>query len=277
MKVIRKINNNVELCLDGNNNEVIAFGKGIGFRTPPYEIELSQIHRTYYHVDKVYINMINDIPEDIIELSAAVIDYAKARLQKAINPNIVFTLADHICFAVRRYEEHMNITLPILYDIQYLFEVEMDIGKKALSLIRKNMGVLLPDEEAAYIALHIVNAEAAGGEKNNVQSDEKLIDAITDIIEDYFEIKIDKSSFNYSRFVTHMNYLLIRGKKDELIKGENGEIYEVLTATIPEVFDCSLKVKEYMESLLDWELSKDENVYLMLHINRLCSREDCYH
>ena len=48
MKVIKKINNNVALCLDGNQRELIAFGKGIGFKPIPYELtDLSVIERTY--------------------------------------------------------------------------------------------------------------------------------------------------------------------------------------------------------------------------------------
>ena len=37
MKVIKNINNNISLCLDSRNNEVVAFGKGIGIPKPPYE------------------------------------------------------------------------------------------------------------------------------------------------------------------------------------------------------------------------------------------------
>ena len=32
MRVLRTINNNVVICLDNNENEVVAFGKGIGFK-----------------------------------------------------------------------------------------------------------------------------------------------------------------------------------------------------------------------------------------------------
>ena len=60
MKVIKNINNNVSLCLDSQNNEVVVFGKGIGFMKPPYEIDLKQIQRTYYGIDSSYISMIND-------------------------------------------------------------------------------------------------------------------------------------------------------------------------------------------------------------------------
>lgn len=79
MKVIKNINNNVSLCLDNNNNEVVAFGKGIGFTKPPYEIPVSQIQRTYYDIDPVYISMINDIPIDIIEISTQIIEFQEHR------------------------------------------------------------------------------------------------------------------------------------------------------------------------------------------------------
>ena len=47
MKVIKNINNNILLCLDSRNNEVVAFGKGIGFTKPPYDVPLSKIDRTF--------------------------------------------------------------------------------------------------------------------------------------------------------------------------------------------------------------------------------------
>ena len=67
MKAIRRINNNVIICLDDNNNEVIARGKGIGFHDFPYEADLNTIERTYYNIDSSYYEMIKEIPDEIIE------------------------------------------------------------------------------------------------------------------------------------------------------------------------------------------------------------------
>ena len=56
MQVIKKINNNFAICVDGEGNELIAFGKGIGFPKVPYEIEdLSVINRTFYDIDQKYL------------------------------------------------------------------------------------------------------------------------------------------------------------------------------------------------------------------------------
>ena len=54
MKVVKKINNNVAICLDSNNCELVAFGKGIGFPKMPYEIQdLSLIDRTFYDLVEI--------------------------------------------------------------------------------------------------------------------------------------------------------------------------------------------------------------------------------
>ena len=58
MKVIKKINNNIAIAVDGENNEVIVFAKGIGYGNIPYEIkDLSVIERTFYDVDNRYYGL----------------------------------------------------------------------------------------------------------------------------------------------------------------------------------------------------------------------------
>ena len=276
MKVIKNINNNVSLCLDSNNIEVVAFGKGIGFTKPPYEVDLNQVQRTYYDIDPMYINMISDIPEEILDISDNIINYARIKLENPVSSNIVITLADHINFAIQRYKENMNIKLPIVHDIQYLFETEMETGEYALKLIKKKLKVFLPKEEAAYIALHIIHAESMNKNKKQEKLDEEVIDDICDIIEKDFQIKVDKIGFNYSRFVSHMHYLLKRGKKNEMVKSENQKLYESLINTYPKTYECIQHVRKYLKDQMNWDLSDEECIYLMLHINRLCAREDCY-
>lgn len=276
MKVIKNINNNVSLCLDSQNNEVVAFGKGIGFTKPPYDVPLSKIERTYYHINPTYISMINDIPTEIFELSTKVVDFAREKLENPISSNIVFTLADHLHFAIQRFEKNMNFQLPIVQDVQHLFEIEMEIGKYALELLKKEHKKYLPKEEAAYIALHIINAESMNQSKKNEKMERDHIREMTNIIEEYFNIKIDLDGFNYSRFVTHMHYLIKRGKKNELIQSENRSLYESLKNSYEQTYECSQLVKKYLENALECQLSEEECIYLMLHINRLCAREDCY-
>lgn len=163
MRVIKNINNNVSVCMDDNGNEIVAFGKGIGFVKPPYEIDDSRVEKIYYGIDHTYISMINAIPANILSVADKIISYAKLRLNRPINSNIIITLADHIQFAIKRYEEDMDIELPIINDIKHLYAAEMDVGEYGSDIIRREIKFELPPEEAAYIALHIINAEAMEG------------------------------------------------------------------------------------------------------------------
>lgn len=276
MKVIKKINNNVAICVDNNNHELIAFGKGIGFPQMPYELtDLNKIDRTYYGVNQNYLGLLDEIPEDIFEISAKIVDYAKGKIMNEVNSNITFTLADHINFAIQRYKKNMVIKMPFSYDMQHLYETEMRIGEVAVKFINKVLAIHLSKDEAVGIALHFINSENMKTVKNGEINENQVISDITSIIEKEFHIEISKKGFNYSRFVSHMQYLLKRKEKDISIISENEKMFEMMKTEYQETYDCVLEIKRYIEEKLGWNPSNEELLYLMLHVNRLCSREDC--
>ena len=272
MKVIKNINTNVALCIDDNGKQLIAFGKGIGYGKMPYELtDLSVIQRTYYDVDANLMSMIGDLDEDVIYIADKTVMYAREKLNNPISSSIVFSLADHISFSIRRYKEKMNMVLPIVNEIQNLFDTEMDIGNYCLKLIETRMEIKLPKIEAAYIALHIINAEARGNRQAEI-SDEEIIENITVLIEKRFGISIEREGFNYSRFASHMNYLLKRGKTNEMIHSENETIYEKIAGQYPKTSEAADEICVYLLDTLRLRLTDEEKLYLILHINRLCSR-----
>ena len=253
----------------------MAFGKGLGFIKPPYEIDLKKVERTFYNLNPNFINMIQDISVEAFEIADKVMNYASIVLDCELNANLVFTLADHLNFAIKRHEQGVNLKLPIVTDIEQLFEQEIDVGRYALTLIQDRLQISLPKVEAAYIALNIINSEF-----NNMRKDgdinDKIIQDITVLIERNFNIKIDIESFSYSRFVSHMYYLLKREKKNHRIKSDNKRLYQSLVDTYPKTYQCLLQIKNYFNTACDWNLADEECLYLMLHINRLYAREDCY-
>lgn len=275
MKILKNINNNVALCIDSLGNQVVVFGKGVGFHKASDDVELSKIERTYYDVDVSYIAMINEIPEDIIKISDKIVSYARTHLDSNISSNLVFTLADHIHFCIQRYKKNLVVNLPIANDIEQLFEKEMEIGRYGVNLIRSQYHILLPKEEVASIAIHIINAQEKEKNTVNVESDD-LINEITKIIEASFHTVINREDFNYSRFVSHMHYLLKRLKEKRLIDTKNKKIYETLISSYQETYECTEKISSYLFDRMKIELNDEEKLYLMLHVNRLCIREDCY-
>ncbi len=274
MKIIKNINNNYAVAVDGDGNQLIVSGKGIGFGPVPRIIkDITVINRSYYDIDEMYITMINDLPEDIIEISTKIIDKTRNVIDNPMSSNIIFTLADHIHFSIQRYEKHINVKLPIINDIQHLFEKEYQIGLYGLELIRDKLKVWLPQEEAACIALHIINAEEK--QRNRQSIDSEIIDDITKIIEKNYQLYIDREGFSYSRFVSHMHYLFKRVRSKHLIESNSDKLFKSVKNDYPIAYSCAEKISNYLNRRLDVQLTDDEKLYLMLHINRLCIREDC--
>ena len=151
----------------------------------------------------------------------------------------------------------------------------MEVGKYALQLIKKKYHIHLPQEEATYIALHLINAkEQMDIEKENI--DEKIIQQIINIIENEYCITINKNHFNYSRFVSHMYYLLKRSKQKHLLSSDNHILYDKTKEEFPKTYNCTKQITQYLLNQFKIDLTDEEKLYLMLHINRLCTREECY-
>lgn len=275
MKVIKNINNNVSMCLDNDGNQVIALGKGIGFIKAPCEVDMTRIERTFYDVDPIYLQTIQSIPEKILEVSAEIVDFARLKVEYLINSSIVFTLADHITFAIQRVEQNMNLEMPIYYDVRTLYEKECEIGEYALKLIHKKCDIALPKDEIIGIALHFINA-TAGNKKSGKVDYKDAIQHIKEIVEEHFSIDIPEDDFNYSRFVSHLQYLLKRGEEKTSLQTENNGLYVSVKEAYPDVYACACKITDYLKELYDYDYKEEESLYLMLHINRVYVREDCY-
>ena len=272
MRLLKKINNNFALAVDSKQSTVIVEGRGIGFLKMPCDIaDLSKISHTYYSASKQDMILLKNIPESILEISSIVADKAMREIGN-LNSNLTFILADHIQFAIERKEKNIDFNYPIRYDIQKLFPKESEIAQYMLSLIEKRIGIILDQSESTGIALNIINAEAKGTtpEKNA----DRIIQMCVGIIEKEMNIHIDQNTFNYSRFVSHFQYIIQKQKNKLHTSSDNERLYEKVSEQYSKVSEC-VDIMASKLSELGYILDKEEKLYLILHVNRLCGREDC--
>lgn len=129
MKVIKNINNNVSLCLDAKGRECIAFGKGIGFIKPPYEVPLTQVERTFYAQSHADFEGIKNVSEQMIRLAIRIVDEAEKDLHVTLLSTTALALADHIQFALQRMDAHLSLKLPMQEDMKQLYPRELRQAK----------------------------------------------------------------------------------------------------------------------------------------------------
>ena len=103
--------------------------------------------------------LLKDIPIEYVEVSEKIIKYARTKAERKLNDFIYITLLDHMHMAIIRQREGICVKNIMLQDIKKFYKEEFQIGLKALDMIKEAFDVILPEDEAGFIALHIVNAQ----------------------------------------------------------------------------------------------------------------------
>lgn len=102
----------------------------------------------------------------------------------------------------------IQINNVFLDEIKALYKAEYAISRDALTIINEQFSVQLPDDEIGFIALHILNNYENSVDYESVRIIE-LSQIITELIEVVYNRKVDRSSFNYSRFMMHLKYFQV--------------------------------------------------------------------
>ena len=274
MKLIKKINNNFALAEDSGGNQVIVEGRGVGFNKMPCTItDLSCISHTYYDYDEKYLSLIADIPQEVIDTSILIYKKLISRINFTVNDSLPFILADHINFSIERHRKGIDIQLPLYYDLQQMYPLEYEVAEYGLKVIEKNLKIKLPHDEISGIMLNMINAEVNKDKITQAKENGERNIKITEIIEKTLHLTISKDSFNYSRFLTHMNYLYSRVRNNDMHESENQKMYILIITKYPDINVCIEKISKYLGDEYSINLNDEEKLYLMLHVNRLCSRE----
>lgn len=273
MIIHKIINNNIVSSLDQQQNEIIVMGRGIAFqKAKGDEISKELIEKQFYlKNDKTnhrFLELIKDIPVDIINVTDEVIAYAKQHMDRELNDGIYITLMDHINYAIERYLQGITAKNALLWEIKQFYKEELTVAKEALKIINQKLMVNLSEDEAGFIALHIVNAEL-DGEMEEVAKITKFIHEVLNIVRYHFKITLDEESLDYYRFVTHLKFFarrLFNGNKEAK---DDVVLFEIVIQRYPEAYACVELIEKHIEKMYKQTLSVSEKLYLTMHIARI--------
>lgn len=277
MKIVKVMNNNVVNALDEKNREIIVLGKGIGFqKRKGDEVEEAKVEKVFRLPDQSksqFEKLVEEIPYEYVKYTDEIVKEAEEILGKKLNKNIYITLTDHLHFAIERYRQNIIFQNALLWEIKKFYAKEYNIGLKVLELLKEQEGVELSVDEAAFIALHIVNAEMDGDLSQTISMPGMIKDML-DIVRYTFQVDLDEDSLSYERFVTHLKFFIQRAINRQYYPNEDNELYELFQKKSPKANDCAKKIKKYMEKKTDTEVTDEELMYLTVHIDRVIRHRD---
>ena len=277
MRIKKLINNNILCVIDEKGNELIVTGRGIGFGRHRGEfVDPQCIERTYRMEEKAeqrkLRELVEKIPMEHLTLTETLIEYIKTQIPQKLNESLLITLADHISFAILRKAQGMEFSNPLKGSIMCYYPTEYHLGQYCLKIIREQLGVTLHEDEAAFIALHIVNAEL-NTNMSEMYDITRLIEGTIAVVEYFYQKQFDRESLDFNRFVVHLRYFaqrLFQGKIMEDAQGERDEMFrQLIMNNCKEHYKCALCIAEFIKNTYHKELSDEELTYLTIHLKRI--------
>lgn len=277
MKIIKVLNTSVVLAKRDDQKEVIVMGKAIGFKNKPGNtINEADIEKIYVPENKSTSNdlveLMQETPKEYLMITDEIISYAKGRLAKHLNEHLYIALTDHLYMATKRFNENLTIQNRMLWEVKKFYPEEFSIGLYALDFIEKQLGIQLPEEEAANIAFHLVNAQQTDDNMNQILLMTNTVKDILNIIKFHYKIDIQTDTINYSRFLTHLQFFVQRLLEKKMLGTPDHDLFDQINKKYPVEGKCVEKIVKYVKTNFNYDISNEEKMYLIIHINRVVSR-----
>ena len=273
-KIKKVLNHNVVIVQDSENrSEYLIIDKGIGFGKKAGETAMPRERASVYSLQKKNdrgnaCEMAEEIPAVYLEIANEVLDKAEEVFGK-IDRNILFPMADHIAYAVKRVKNNEQISNPLTEDIRILFHMEYKTAGCIRDILKQKMGILIDDDEVGYIALHIHSAIVDEKVSHAMQMARAVRECIS-YVENEVGKPIDVMSLSYNRLMNHIRYMVARAISGEKLKVNMNDYMRV---KFPQAFEMAETVCRQIERNLKCTLSDVEIGYLAMHIERVASDE----
>ena len=271
------LNNNAFISLDENGEEIVVMGRGIAFgKKGNQEVDLSGFkYKIFSNKDKnlneKLISIVSEIPEEYLAITTKVVSLFEKQYNKKLNDIIYVSLTEHIHGAIERYKNGIQVKNPLILEIKRLFTDEYAIGKRTLEIIKEELEIDFEEDEAGYIAYHIVNAEL-NNDMSNIVNITKIMQEILNIIKYFFKVEFNEEAVAYYRFITHLKFFAQRVFNNSIYDEDESELFDILKEKYEKSYNCVLKIKAFIEHEYSYNLSDEEQLYLIIHIERIVTK-----
>lgn len=279
MNITKILNNNVAVSRNAQGKEVVVMGRGLAFQSKVGDpIDPAKVEKTFTlsepGIAAKFLEIASSIPLPHMLMAERIIGHAKLHLGKKLSDSIYVTLPDHISGSIARHREGIVLSNPLKWDIRRFYPDEFEIGCKAVEVIAEETGVQFDDDEAAFIALHFVNAgmedeaQSAGGAYRITC----IMQEACAIVHDCFQIDFDQSSLSYYRFITHLKFFAQRVLSGVHYDDDEQDMLDVIRFKYPAAYACTERIGQMVEGQYHFAMTSDEKLYLTAHIARIQPR-----
>ena len=273
MELIKALNNNVALVYDDNHQEAVVMGSGVAFGMKAGDSVNRNRVEKFFVLDgekghKDFSRLLERISLDNLELASDIIKRGEEALGYHCNDSILLTLSDHLGMMLERVKEGVYFVSPLEWDIKLIYPKEYRYAMTVVEDLQKKFNTEIPEQEAAFIALHFINANLNLEGMQNTILGTKIIQNILNICKIYYKREFKEDDFDVRRFISHIRYFVQRQMKGEVLDIDEA-VAEAVKLSCKDDYKCSLKIADFLKKTYNWDISQGEILYLTLHLNRI--------
>ena len=274
-RITKILNHNSFMGIESKNDqECLIMGKGVAFgKKVGQTVSVTGDARVYSLKELTDRGEAKEIIKSVsplcLELANEVLDQAEEEFGK-VDRSILFTMADHLDFAVRRIQNGEQISNPLTDDIRIMFYKEYKVAGCIRDLLKEKLGIRIDEHEIGYIALHV---HAAIVDENVSQAMEiaRTVRECICMVEDETGKSIDVMSLSYNRLMNHVRYMVARAIHGEKLKMS---LNDYMSVKFPGPYMTAEKICRKMEKSLKLPIPDIEIGYLAMHLERMMDREE---
>ncbi len=273
MEIKKILNNNVVVTDNAEGKEIIVMGRGLAFKAKPGQtIDEAKIDKIFTlgdgKNDKHFVNLLGDMDMSEFDFAEEMINFAKMELGKNLSNTIYVTLIDHLNTCKERAESGAYIANTMIWDVKRLYKEEFTVSREIVRRMNIRFGASFDDNEAAFIATHLINAEM-DSDLNTVYRMTKVVTEILNIVKYHFNIVYDEDSLAYYRFTTHLRFFAERIFNGKGYSDDNDDLFQMIIEKYPDMYECTLRIKDFISAKYQYSLENDEALYLTVHIAKV--------
>ncbi|QZN97932.1 PRD domain-containing protein [Symbiopectobacterium purcellii] len=273
MRIQRVLNNNVIVARDFSGKECVVIGKGVGFNKKADDLVDEACIQKIFRLDEE--NSIDktseafkDVPDALFNIVLDIVKQATSKLDRKIHKSVYASLLDHLSFAIERTRQGTYVENMLLWDIKRLYRNEFTIGQWAIAEINAQLHVALPEDEAGFIALHLLNSQKDGA-MPDIKAVSKVIQDILNIVKYHFKIEYEEDSINFQRFVTHLKFFAHRLLSNTYVTSDDSSLHDVVALKYSASYECAKRVNKFISHDYGRSLTDDEMMFLSIHIEHV--------
>lgn len=274
-RITKILNHNSFMGIESKNDqECLIMGKGVAFgKKVGQTVSVTGDARVYSLKELTDRGEAKEIIKSVsplcLELANEVLDQAEKEFGK-VDRSILFTMADHLDFAVRRIQNGEQISNPLTDDIRIMFYKEYKVAGCIRDLLKEKLGIRIDEHEIGYIALH-VHASIVDENVSQAMEIARTVRECICMVEEETGKSIDVMSLSYNRLMNHVRYMVARAIHGEKLKMS---LNDYMSVKFPGPYMTAEKICRKMEKSLKLPIPDIEIGYLAMHLERMMDREE---